>query len=272
GGLIILSSLLGSIADREREIFTFSALGLSPFDVSVLFFAESGVYAIIGGLGGYLFSQFVGILLRYLASFGWVEAPEMNYSSLSTIYTILIVMVTVLLSTVYPAIKAGRAASPDVARKWQMPAAQGNKLSFHFPFTVSSVDFGGILMFISEHFKNHSDSSLGAFTAGGVEVIENYEGDKGIALKAELTLAPFDLGVAETFCMYSTQSDIAGINVVAVDIEKLGGTNAAWLRANQRFVNEIRNQFLLWRSLPLDTVVHYRSLAAGKIKRNEGDV
>ncbi len=272
GGLIILSSLLGSIADREREIFTFSALGLSPFDVSVLFFAESGVYAIIGGLGGYLFSQFVGILLRYLASFGWVEAPEMNYSSLSTIYTILIVMVTVLLSTVYPAIKAGRAASPDVARKWQMPAPQGKKLNFHFPFTVSSVDFGGILMFISEHFKNHSDSSLGAFTAGGVEIIENYEGDKGIALKAELTLAPFDLGVAETFCMYSTESDIAGINVVAVDIEKLGGTNAAWLRANQRFVNEIRNQFLLWRSLPLETVVHYRSLAAGKIKRNEGDV
>lgn len=57
GALIILSSLLGSIADREREIFTFSALGLSPKDVSVLFFAESGVYAVIGGLGGYLLSQ-----------------------------------------------------------------------------------------------------------------------------------------------------------------------------------------------------------------------
>ncbi len=135
---------------------------------------------------------------------GWLEAPEMNYSSMSTVYTILIVMAIVLLSTIYPAIKAGRSASPDVARKWKMPPPDGDRLSFQFPFTVSRIDFGGILVFISEHFANHSDSSLGSFAASNVKITH---GDSpytdGYQLFSELTLAPFDLGVAEEFYMYS---------------------------------------------------------------------
>ena len=267
GALIILSSLLGSIADREREIFTFSALGLSPKDVSILFFAESGVYAVIGGLGGYLLSQLTNAILIALAKRGVLEAPEMNFSSMTTVYTILIVMAIVLLSTIYPAIKAGRSASPDVARKWKMPPPDGNNLSFQFPFTVSRVDFGGILVFISEHFANHADSSLGSFAASNVRITH---GDSkltdGYMLSVDLTLAPFDLGVAEELSMYSAPSDIDGVDVVTVNILRKDGSMGAWLRGNRRFVDEIRNQFLLWRSLPVETVMHYRQLAAESLK------
>lgn len=92
----------------------------------MLFFAESSVYAVVGGLGGYLLSQLTNAILIQLAKLGILEAPEMNFSSMTTVYTILIVMAIVLLSTVYPAIKAGRAASPDVARKWKMPPPDGD--------------------------------------------------------------------------------------------------------------------------------------------------
>ena len=263
GALIILSSLLGSIADREREIFTFSALGLSPKDVSCLFFAESSVYAVIGGLGGYLLSQVTNAVLTALAKRGVLEAPQMNFSSMTTVYTILIVMAIVLLSTVYPAIKAGRAASPDVARKWKMPPPDGDILCFQFPFTVSRVDFGGILVFISEHFANHADSSLGSFAASNIRITHGKnELTDGYMLTADFTLAPFDLGVAEEMSMYSAPSDIEGIDVVTVRIIRRDGSKGAWLRGNTRFVGEIRNQFLLWRSLPVETVMHYRELAA----------
>jgi len=30
GGLIVFSTMLGSVVEREKEIFTFSALGLAP--------------------------------------------------------------------------------------------------------------------------------------------------------------------------------------------------------------------------------------------------
>lgn len=266
GALIILSSLLGSIADREREIFTFSALGLSPKDVSCLFFAESSVYAVIGGLGGYLLSQITNAVLTKLAKHGILEAPQMNFSSMTTVYTILIVMAIVLLSTVYPAIKAGRAASPDVARKWKMPPPDGNILCFQFPFTVSRIDFGGILVFISEHFANHADSSLGSFAASNIRITHGKnELTDGYMLTADFTLAPFDLGVAEEMSMYSAPSDIEGIDVVTVRIIRKDGSKGAWLRGNNRFVGEIRNQFLLWRSLPVETVMHYRELAAEKL-------
>ncbi len=267
GALIILSSLLGSIADREREIFTFSALGLSPKDVSILFFAESGVYAVIGGLGGYLLSQLTNAILIALSKRGILQAPEMNFSSMTTVYTILIVMLIVLLSTIYPAIKAGRAASPDVARKWKMPPPDGDKLCFQFPFTVSRIDFGGILVFISEHFANHADSSLGSFAASNVRITHGKnELTDGYMLTVDLTLAPFDLGVAEELSMYSAPSDIDGVDVVTVSILRKDGSKGAWLRGNHRFVDEVRNQFLLWRSLPVETVMHYRELAAAKLE------
>src|SRR5204863_2580102 len=56
GGLIIFSTMLGSVIDREKEIYTFSALGLAPRNIAMLFFVEAGVYAVVGGFGGYLFS------------------------------------------------------------------------------------------------------------------------------------------------------------------------------------------------------------------------
>lgn len=266
GALIILSSLLGSIADREREIFTFSALGLSPKDVSILFFAESGVYAVIGGLGGYLLSQVTSAALNALSKRGILQAPEMNYSSMTTVYTILIVMAIVLLSTIYPAIKAGLAASPDVARKWKMPPPEGDNLGFQFPFTVFRLDFGGILVFIGEHFGNHTDSSLGSFAASNIRITHGKtQWTDGYLLSVDLTLAPFDLGVAEELRMFSAPSDIEGVDVVTVSIQRKDGSKGAWLRGNRRFVDEIRNQFLLWRSLPVETVMHYRELAAQKL-------
>ena len=41
GGLVIFGTMLGSVADREKEIYTFSALGLAPKHVAMLFLMRS---------------------------------------------------------------------------------------------------------------------------------------------------------------------------------------------------------------------------------------
>jgi hypothetical protein len=262
GGLIIFSSLMGSIVDREREIFTYSALGLSPPSVGALFFAESAVYSVVGGMGGYLVSQVVAKVLNVLGSRGFLHPPEMNFSSLSSVLTILIVMAVVMLSTIYPAIKAGRSANPGVARKWRMPAAVGDHLRFVFPFTVSEVDFAGILSFIREHFENHSDATLGNFAARDVHLFSEPGGGgrASLGIRAEVSLAPFDLGIFQRFRMYSKEFEIKGIDEVVVEVERVGGTPASWTRSNRAFADELRQQFLLWRSLPISTVEHYRKM------------
>ena len=259
GGLIIFSSLLGSIVDREREIFTFSALGLAPPNVAALFFAESAVYAVLGGLGGYIISQLVAVLLAYLSDMGVFQAPEMNFSSLSSTYTILLVMATVMLSTIFPAIKAGKSANPGVARKWAMPTPDGDKMSFVFPFTVASHDLAGILRFIGEHFNNHRDASLGMFAASDVAV--NALDESNYELVSTVSLAPFDLGIFQHFRLSSQESDIPGILEIVVELERVSGSPASWIRSNRQFIDDLRNQFLLWRSLPAETVAHYTQVA-----------
>jgi ABC-type antimicrobial peptide transport system permease subunit len=266
GGLIIFNSLLGSIVDRQKEIFTYSALGLSPPNVGALFFAESGVYAVLGGMGGYLVSQIASKVVYICGEQGWFVPPEMNFSSLSSVLTILIVMAVVIISTIYPALKAGRSANPGLARKWKMPKPDGDKIEFVFPFTVSANDMTGILAFIVEHFENHGDSSLGSFAASKVKMyVKNKidtdgDGDKEdfCGIRANVSLAPFDLGVMQEFEMFARPSEIEDIDEVVVSLKKISGTKGAWMRGNKVFVDELRQQFLFWRSLPIQTVEHYR--------------
>ncbi len=261
GGLIIFSSLMGSIVDREREIFTYSAMGLSPPSVGALFFAESAIYSVVGGMGGYLLGQVTAKLAAIMGARGWITPPPMNFASLNSVLTIFVVMGVVLLSTVYPALKAGRSANPGVARKWKMPSPKGNRLDFIFPFTVSKIDFVGILSFIREHFGNHADATLGGFAARNVRIFRNGDapgGDMRLGIEADISLAPFDLGIFQHFRMFSKEFEIKGIEEIVVELERVAGTPAAWRRANRGFADELREQFLLWRSLPIDTVEHYR--------------
>ena len=262
GGLIIFSSLMGSIVDREREIFTYSALGLSPPSVGALFFAESAVYSVLGGMGGYLLSQVVAKVFSILGRLGLMTPPEMNFSSLTSVCTILIVMAVVMLSTIFPALRASRSANPGVARKWKMPAPEGDRMRFVFPFTVSEVDFTGILSFIREHFANHSDATLGSFAAKNVslfKLIGAKGGRDAIGIEADVSLAPFDLGIFQKFRMYSSEFEIKGIDEVVVELQRIGGTPSSWYRSNRAFADELRKQFLLWRSLPVQTIEHYRA-------------
>jgi hypothetical protein len=264
GGLIIFSSLMGSIVDRQKEIFTFSALGLGPIDVGVMFFAESFVFAVLGGMGGYLIGQIVAKLLSLLSAHGVSGVPELNVSSFSSIVTIGVVMVTVMLSTVYPALMASRSANPGVARKWRMPKPTGDVMSFTFPFTVSADQIAAILAFIAEHFTNHGDASIGAFAAKGTKLSATLrpDGGRNYAMTSEVALAPFDLGVLQRFTLSTRPSDIPGIDEVVVELVRLNGPPGSWQRSNRGFIGDLRQQFLIWRSLSLETVEHYHAQAA----------
>ncbi|MDT8391932.1 MAG: FtsX-like permease family protein [Lentisphaeria bacterium] len=259
GGLIIFNSLLGSIVERQKEIYTYSAMGLAPPDVGTLFFAESAVYAILGGMGGYLVSQLASRIVGLCGEWGLFVPPEMNFSSLTSVLTIFIVMAMVMVSTIYPALKAGRSANPGVARKWKMPVPAGDDIEFVFPFTVSAEDMGGIVAFIREHFENHGDSSLGCFAAADVRVSGGKESEPP-GIRARISLAPFDLGVMQAFSIASRPSEIEDIDEVVVNLKRVSGTRGAWLRGNRVFIDNLREQFLLWRSLPVGTVAHYRSV------------
>lgn len=258
GGLVIFGTMLGSVADREKEIYTFSALGLAPPHVASLFFAEALVFSVLGGLGGYLVAQASIKVLQYLAGYGWVRVPELNYSSMNAIMTILVVMVVVLISSIFPAIKASRSANPGLLRTWRLPEPDGDVLSLVFPFTVSSYDITGIVSFLREHFNNYSDSGLGTFIARDTHLTPASEGDADVGLKAHLALAPFDLGVTQSFHLHSKPSAIEGIDEVRIVMQRTSGQPSDWKRLNKVLLDDLRKQFLIWRSLSRETMETYR--------------
>jgi len=264
GGLVIFGTMLGSVADREKEIYTFSALGLAPPHVASLFFAEAMVYSVIGGMGGYLIAQGTMKILGLLAAQGWVQVPEMNYSSTNAIVTILIVMATVLVSAIYPALKASRSANPGLLRTWKPPPPKGDLYDLVFPFTVSEYDLTGVVSFLKEHFDHFSDTGLGAFMARNARLIRHP--DRSLGLQSQVALAPFDLGVTQQFELRSAPSEIQGIDEVNIRITRQSGQPDDWVRLNKNLFDDLRTQFLLWRSLPKDTMEHYRRLTLTAIQ------
>ena len=256
GGLVIFGTMLGSVADREKEIYTFSALGLAPPHISSLFFAEALVYSVIGGLGGYLVAQGSMKILSFLAEYGILSVPEMNYSSTNAVVTLLIVMGTVLVSSIYPAMKASRSANPGILHSWQLPSPEGDVFNIVFPFTVSGYDLTGIVGFLKEHFNNFTDTGLGIFIAGDTQLV--YGKDKSLGLDTNLALAPFDLGVTQSFELRSIPSEIPGIDEVKIKITRKSGQPKDWQRLNKVLLSDLRKQFLIWRSLASESMEIYR--------------
>jgi hypothetical protein len=141
-------------------------------------------------------------------------------------------------------------------RGWRAPDPKGDLLELVFPFTVSEYDITGVVSFIREHFSNHADTGLGRFMARDPHLVKDAKGFLG--LDAEVALAPFDLGVSQSFSLRSTPSEIEGIDEVKLILQRKSGQPKDWRRLNKVFLDDLRQQFLLWRSLPQETMEEYR--------------
>jgi hypothetical protein len=162
---IIANTMLGSVFERTKEISIYSAIGLAPVHVAALFIAEAGVFAVLGSISGYLIAQ---VVAKIITHYNVLPGITLNYSSSSAVLSTLIVMITVLLSTIYPAMAASRMSQPDTERKWQMSEPVRDVWRFQFPFTVSGQQPVGVAMFLQEFFQTHTDTSVGKFYVDNV--------------------------------------------------------------------------------------------------------
>lgn len=204
-----------------------------------------------------MLAQTVALVAAQLAEWGLIRAPSINYSSTNSLFAIGLVMATVLVSAIYPASRASKSANPGLARSWRMPEPENDEIKMTFPFTVSAYDITGVVSFLAEHFRAHNDAGLGNFAAS--EVVITREASTGnLRLSAKLALAPFDLGVTQEFALTARPSEIPGVDEVAIWVKRASGAGGDWYRANRVFVQELRGQFLLWRTLSAQMIEQYR--------------
>jgi hypothetical protein len=218
---------------------------------------EASIYAIIGGLGGYILAQFVVTGLGLAADLGFGVQPDLNYSSFTAVVTILMVMATVLISALYPALMASKAANPGADTSFRVPEPEGDNLEIPFPFTVSGRDIMGLLAYLTNYLDAHTEASTGCFTAAEASMDSTYN---GYSVRAKTWLAPFDLGISQQCTITAQPTDVKAIYSIHISMHLLSGQRSAWRRVTIPFLRELRQQFLVWRTLDDETTDRYRAL------------
>ena len=254
--LIVLNTMMGSVYERFREIGIYSSVGLAPGHISWLFIAESCVYSVLGVVAGYLSGQ---VIAKVLIEFDLLGGFTLNYSSVAAVLSCMLVMAVVMLSTIYPARKASQMAVPDVTRKWKLPPPDGDQWDFEFPFTVSGHEVLGLSVFLIGYFDSYSEESIGTFYTDGAQLShEETPNGEGYIIDMNIWLAPFDLGVSQHVTVRAMPEAEHNIYAISLQIKRLSGEDASWRRVNQRFMNVIRKQFLIWRTVDAEAKEGYR--------------
>lgn len=252
--LIVFSTMMGSVYERIKEISIYSSVGLSPLHISMLFVAEAGVYATIGSISGYLIGQIVSkVLLR----FDLLGALTLNYSSTSALFSIWLVIAVVLLSSLYPAYKAMRLAVPDIESTWSLGEPLGDHWQFRLPFQVRRELALPACEFMALYFEIHSEQAIGAFSTEGVRM--ESRGGQGYAVSFKCWLAPYDFGISQSVLLETvpTEEEGKGGYEFRLTIHRLSGDVDSWKRSNRRFLNLIRKQFLIWRTVSEEDRTRY---------------
>ena len=243
--LIVLNTMLGSVHERIREVGIYSSVGLAPGHISMLFIAEALGLATMSAVAGYLISQTV-VKVLFTAGLMNTEYMFLNYSSLATVGSLLLVVLMVLASTLYPAHMVSRVASPDIERRWSLPAVAGDQIELRLPYSLNHHDVPGLMLFLYNYIHAHEEISLGVFCVRDVEI----QIDSGrILLNFSAWLAPYDLGVYQQVRMTSEPAEDEGHDNISVTIDRESGELSAWKRNNQTFLNQVRKQFLIWRAI-----------------------
>jgi ABC-type antimicrobial peptide transport system permease subunit len=263
--LIVLNTMLGSVYERFKEIGTYSSVGLAPMHIASLFIAESAVYAVIGGVAGYLIGQVAAkvltssLFINILAKCNIEDlGMSLNYSSLSTTFSTMLVMGIVVISALYPAKLAANMAVPGVERKWKFPEPKGDIWNFNFPFSISSHHVIGLCAFLKEYFSSYEEESIGTFYTDGVKMDKVKIDDReGYLLNMNIWLAPFHLGVSQKTEIKAIPEEGYDNHIIKMNIIRKSGDIGSWKRVNAGFLKVLRKEFLIWRTISDDMRAKY---------------
>ena len=280
---IVLNTMIGSVYERKREIGIYTSVGLAPSHVSFLFIAEALAFAVLSVVFGYLMAQTTAKLFAETSLWSGITV---NYSSMSGVAAMVLVIVVVLISVIYPSKVAGEIAMPDVNRSWTLPPARGNLLELTLPFLMTYKEHRSIGGFLYEYFEGHQDISHGMFSTANIEfssVCENFPGmtldpkgctaeasenDRCLQIKTQVWLAPFDFGIMQQAALQFRPAETeAGFLEIHIRLNRESGEANAWHRINKAFLHDIRKQLLIWRSFDDGTKLEYEELLLSAEKK-----
>ena len=259
GFVMVLSTMMGSVYERRREIFVYNSVGLAPGSVSALFLAESTVYAIIGAGLGYLLGQAAA---RFFQATGLLGGLTLNYTAGTTILVTVLTMLIVLLSTVYPARQAYHAATPDTEKEGVDMADTGGEVdvvSVYLPFVTLPSNAVAMQAYMAEFLASIEGVTVGQLAIDQLRCRVDEEGCYPVpTLAFRAWLAPFDLGISHDVNLRVVFREDRGVCQYHLRARRYSGDQQNWRRMMPRFVFALRRQLLMWRVLTEQEIDSYR--------------
>ncbi len=249
--LIVLNTMMGAVEERKAEVSMLGAIGLSPSQISFLLLSESTVFSVLG----IVFGTLAGL------AFAWfvVEQPlgvemlsdlSFNFTSVIAMLLAMATGLVVLLATLLPARKAAALAAPSGMARWELPEpGDDGHIHFELPFTLTRGNAVGMMAFFRRFLYNHTEPTSADFNCRHITTALRSGDEDALEIRCDMWLAPYDLDVAQRLLMRVVPTSNQGVFAVHLDLERISGTEEAWMRTNYGFLNLVRHQFLLWRNL-----------------------
>ncbi len=249
GSFTVVISIMGNIRERKSEIDVYSAIGLPPSGIVVMFMTEALIYGVIAAVIGYI----AGVATnRILVGRGLLPPSFMiNVSSSFMIIAFVIIMLSTILSALFPSLSASKMVTPSLRRKWRATKPVGIRWEVPLPFTASSIaEARGMLRYLAEFLGYHKIETPDPFFVDELKVdLDN------LRIDAKMTLKPLESGVKQSFVLSARR--FGGRYTFAVSITRLSGSKEIWRTVNYKVIDAVRKQFLLWRSLPEEEALKY---------------
>ncbi len=283
---IVLNTMISSVYERKNEIAVYTSVGLAPSHVSFLFIAEAMALAVISVVLGYLLAQVSAALFSTTPYWAGITV---NYSSLAGVAAMLLVIVVVLVSVIYPSRVAAKIAIPDVKQTFKLPAPIHDRIEIILPFFMKYEEHESIGGFIYSYLSGHQDISHGKFSTGPVDIIfscATVDEIKEMVLKAaepsalncmhiqaKVWLAPFDFGIMQMidiqFCPAREETNYLEIKIT---FARKSGEVGMWQRVNTLFLHDLRKQLLIWRSLDEEGHASYEKILQNAVAESDTPV
>jgi hypothetical protein len=265
GGLIIFNTMLSSIAERRKEIYIYTSLGLAPLHVGFLFLAEAITYGLMGSVFGYVVGQGVATVLGEL---DWLAGLQLNYSGTQAIFTMVLVLGVVVVSSLVPAFLAGKLAAPSNRMRWTVPEPVDGVIRDRLPFTVTRNTANGVMTFLREFLDAHREGSIGHFSTDQLQTFtRDVAGESLLGLTCTVWLAPYDLGIRQDLRVEVRPMPGADEFRFEVELTRRSGQESSWKALNRTLLGDLRRQLLGWRNLKLERMLEYITEAKERVGR-----
>jgi hypothetical protein len=238
-------------------------VGAAPSHIETIFLVEGATLAFIGAYLGYV----IGAVTLYVVWNLGVMPPGLipNVSSGVVLIVLAVIISTVILSTLYPAVRASRMATPSLLRRWTVESRpRGDTWEVRMPFVAAREEALGLLAFLSEYMEAVSSERERSRVFMLVSPPQLTTEEESYRLMARLHMAPFDTGIIQDAAVVARRLP-GGSYAFDVVFRRLQGPESIWLTSTRAFIGELRKQFLAWRALSPSEKTKYVERAKSKI-------